>query len=795
MRIPTLGFGVLCCLVFAAGSLEAQQQPGDCNGNLVLDAVDILLGNSEDCNANGLPDECELRLQDCNRNGIPDDCDIRFGSSPDENDDGIPDECDPDRRDCNGNEIPDAIEIAKGLADDCDRNGVPDVCDLPGNDCNRNRIPDNCELPGGDLNENGILDECEEPVRDCNGNEIPDQLDISSGESRDCDQNGIPDECQDAKDCNENGRPDFCEIFAGGDADGNGILDECEDPKFTDCNANGMDDTIDLAKGNSTDCDENGVPDECQSREDCNKNGIPDFCDFLAGGDANGNFILDECEEPTIVDCNGNEIDDAIDIANNTSTDCDENGVPDECQSSKDCDENGRPDFCDLLAGGDRNGNGILDACEEPITDCNGNEVDDATDIANNTSTDCDENGVPDECQSREDCNENGRPDFCELLAGGDADGNGILDECEPSITDCNGNRVPDDEDIANGTSRDCNEDGVPDECDAGEDCNGNDIPDECEPRSDCNQNGEPDFCDIAKGVSADDNGDGIPDECDSDVVVREVYEATLQSAIQLQSSGFVPQATVEYLLENEAELSTDINALASAVLVASFRRANGGTSGDGGGAAGGVVSGPTSFALSSGGLFVGSMRVDISWNNNTDVCHGDVSAHIFVGGVINGNCDSAQIGDLFTTDCLATKDCPSMTAECGTYLLQCEQSLGPLTASFNTPLESICTDCPEFPANIPGDCNSDGAIDISDAVCHFGFLFLGNPVGLPCGDESANDPANLALLDWNGDLVIDISDGIASVRWQFDAGSGAPEHTLGTECTMIPTCPQVCTP
>ena len=50
---------------------------------------------------------------------------------------------------------------------------------------------------------------------------------------------------------------------------------------------------------------------------------------------------------------------------------------------------------------------------------------------------------------------------------------------------DCNGNGVPDDQDIQNGTSQDCNENGRPDECDLlygmSPDINGNGVPDECE--------------------------------------------------------------------------------------------------------------------------------------------------------------------------------------------------------------------------------------------------------------------------------------------------------------------------
>lgn len=51
---------------------------------------------------------------------------------------------------------------------------------------------------------------------------------------------------------------------------------------------------------------------------------------------------------------------------------------------------------------------------------------------------------------------------------------------------DCDGNNVPDDVDIANGTAQDCNGNGVPDSCDIAsgsrEDLNGNGIPDSCEP-------------------------------------------------------------------------------------------------------------------------------------------------------------------------------------------------------------------------------------------------------------------------------------------------------------------------
>ena len=42
----------------------------DCNGNGRIDACEIA-GGAADCNANGVPDECD---EDCNANGEPDDC-------------------------------------------------------------------------------------------------------------------------------------------------------------------------------------------------------------------------------------------------------------------------------------------------------------------------------------------------------------------------------------------------------------------------------------------------------------------------------------------------------------------------------------------------------------------------------------------------------------------------------------------------------------------------------------------------------------------------------------------------
>ncbi|MHC5005318.1 MAG: FG-GAP-like repeat-containing protein, partial [Planctomycetota bacterium] len=58
-----------------------------------------------------------------------------------------------------------------------------------------------------------------------------------------------------SSDCNRNGVPDECER----DCNGNGVADDCE----TDCNCNGLDDGVEIATGLAEDCDGDGVPDEC----------------------------------------------------------------------------------------------------------------------------------------------------------------------------------------------------------------------------------------------------------------------------------------------------------------------------------------------------------------------------------------------------------------------------------------------------------------------------------------------------------------------------------------------------
>ena len=156
--------------------------------NIVVEATVTVL---PDCDANGVPDECDL---DC---GVP--------SGP----------CD----------VPGC-----GTSPDCNLSGIPDVCEIPPlcpacADCNTNGLPDACEVPPlcpecGDCNDNGVPDDCEPP--DCNCNGIPDECDIACGPpAGPCDVPG----CGLSLDGNNNGVPDECACgFAYGDVDRNGVI-------------------------------------------------------------------------------------------------------------------------------------------------------------------------------------------------------------------------------------------------------------------------------------------------------------------------------------------------------------------------------------------------------------------------------------------------------------------------------------------------------------------------------------------------------------------------------------------
>jgi len=277
--------------------------------------------------------------------------------------------------------------------------------------------------------------------------------------------------------------PDGLSLSTGGTLSGTPTAAGTHNPWFRVTDADHRYDlvqlTLDVTAG-IIDCNNNGVDDATDisngTSQDCNSSGIPDECE-LAGNDCNSSGVPDDCEL--------------------VGNDCNSNGTPDDCElAGNDCNSNGVPDDCDT----DCNSNGTPDDCES-ITDCNSNSIPDECELAGN---DCDSNGVPDECDT--DCNSNGTPDDCESFS--DCNGNSVPDECELVGNDCNSTGVPDECELL----IDCNSNGVPDECDP--DCNNNLQPDDCESFTDCNSNSIPDECELAGN---DCNSNGVPDECDTD--------------------------------------------------------------------------------------------------------------------------------------------------------------------------------------------------------------------------------------------------------------------------------------
>lgn len=120
---------------------------------------------------------------------------------------------------------------------------------------------------------------------DCNANCYPDDVDIASGTSADCQPNDIPDECE--TDCQSNGVPDDCDLLAGtsDDCDGDSIPDECL-PCTHDCVC------LDSAVCTFDSC----VDGVCQTRliayGDVNNSSVPDLDDILCVIAGFGDFLI-----------------------------------------------------------------------------------------------------------------------------------------------------------------------------------------------------------------------------------------------------------------------------------------------------------------------------------------------------------------------------------------------------------------------------------------------------------------------------------------------------------------------
>ena len=90
----------------------------------------------------------------------------------------------------------------------------------------------------------------------------------------------------------------------------------------------------------------------------------------------------------------------------------------------------------------------------------------------------------------------------------------------------------------------------------------------------------------------------------------------------------------------------------------------------------------------------------------------------------------------------------------------------------------------------VPGDVNQDAVLNLSDSVALLHHLFLGDWERLPCGDGTAGDPGNVALLDADGNGGLNLTDAVHALNFLF---LGGPPPLAGTECTLIPGCLGAC--
>jgi len=131
------------------------------------------LPTEPDCNANGIPDSCELANGgDCNNNGLLDACETFDQTTPDCNNNSVPDSCDIESRfarDCDLSGVPDSCEIAAGALDE-NSDGRIDLCNYAVGDFDLSNEVDASDLgfmllfygeenpPFGDLDGSGVCD-------------------------------------------------------------------------------------------------------------------------------------------------------------------------------------------------------------------------------------------------------------------------------------------------------------------------------------------------------------------------------------------------------------------------------------------------------------------------------------------------------------------------------------------------------------------------------------------------------------------------------------------------------------
>jgi hypothetical protein len=426
----------------------------DCDADGTPDQFEVKAGVDTDCNSNGTPDSCETSSgsdPDCDDNGLRDICEIFSGSAPDCNQNGILDSCEAD---CDQDGIPNSCEIASG-ASDCDQNGVPDSCQA---DCDSDGLIDRCAITAGAV--------------DCNQNSVPDSCEIATTPTLDLNTDAVLDSCQ--PDMQFAGlqleivpiaRRGTDDLFPAGAvcyrlyarvsdsaASVVGVYGNFQYPMVLNANGGFWQSQYGAGFSNLIPCENPGARSsykydswfgvglDCIDGNATQQMGI-DLTSFNTGGGVNDNdgivFVTpgspqgfggdskrvllaqltttepvfptgrvnvvgrsslgigevhawrafgQQIPMPALVDCNGNGEHDAFDIARGTARDCDQSGIPDECEHPS------------------------------AVTDCNSNGISDLCDCYSGFSSDLNTNQVPDECECTGDVDANGRVDVDDIV-------------------------------------------------------------------------------------------------------------------------------------------------------------------------------------------------------------------------------------------------------------------------------------------------------------------------------------------------------------------------------------------
>jgi len=451
--------------------------------NFGLYAIAHLPG-SRDCNNNGVQDACDIAdpSKDCNGDYILDVC--QLDGNTDLNNNDILDECEPD---CDFNGRPDDFDIAQG-AGDCDNNNIPDQCENPPGVVFRN------------ANVLGInyLDGTTSPFFGESGfGAATDQLTgkvywTHGGDLRRADFDGTNVEivptsvsATDVVKVDSLRRTLYFTTgsYIGGTVGVRSInLDTLAEESVLAPSLRAL--TVDVSPDNEWVFYRYGgtsLPDEIRR---VNFDGTDDILVFPGGGANLGGVEFDEVHDKLYFfeNCCGT---DTIYVANADGSN--RQSFLNEAVSDIELDavnenlyyvqrffsENGPPFV--LLSALFRKSTVTSEPPVQMTDYVNANPL--TSDIRGLIlpPIDCNENGVPDSCESLTDCNNDGTPDVCQLF-GNDCNANGTLDECEIATGDCNSNGIPDDCDP------DCNGDGTPDDCQlAGNDCNSNGVIDDCD--------------------------------------------------------------------------------------------------------------------------------------------------------------------------------------------------------------------------------------------------------------------------------------------------------------------------